>query len=517
MRPARFAPPAFRAFEFHRDPTRGRSWRLILALVALGGAPDLAAQQPGVSGLVTEGEGRPAVGVVVTAEDEEERPLRAVLTDELGHYRLLLPRAGTYRLRLERIGYEPTATETFQVGPGDMLQRDVHLETDPIRLEALEVRAEGGRCSMDPGEASSVGRLWSQARQAFRRVDATETEAAYRFGLRHFDRETEILTGRVLRQAWVTGSGSSLAFRSPPVEDLVEEGWVRLTNDRAVEYFGPDLHVLLSDTFVGTHCFALREDPERPDLVGLAFEPQVNDRPAIRGIFWMNRRSAELRSLRYHYTRHLHSPRIPDELLELFGGEAEFRVLPDGRWVVERWVLRMPGFSVFESPPEGEEPEDTLSTAELRRIRAVVDEAPTRWRRMIERRELVFLEQGGEVAWIETPAGDRLATSEGAVVEGVVWDSLRVPPAPLPDARVRVEGTDVEVASDSLGRFRIAVPTEGIVRLLLSHPRLDTLELAEPIATQVRLRDGVRHETDLALPSSATLQVLQCGRVPGEG
>jgi hypothetical protein len=54
-------------------------------------------------------------------------------------------------------------------------------------------------------------------------------------------------------------------------------------------------------------------------------------------VLWLDRASAELRSLEYHYRDVPHD--VPTERL---GGRVEFDRLPDGTWIVRRWWIRMP-------------------------------------------------------------------------------------------------------------------------------------------------------------------------------
>lgn len=68
-------------------------------------------------------------------------------------------------------------------------------------------------------------------------------------------------------------------------------------------FHAPDAAVLLSDTFLDTHCFRLQSAHRaHVGMVGLAFEPVRGTRtPDVHGVLWMDAESAELRLLEYGY------------------------------------------------------------------------------------------------------------------------------------------------------------------------------------------------------------------------
>src|SRR5262249_53043076 len=107
-------------------------------------------------------------------------------------------------------------------------------------------------------------------------------------------------------------------------------------------YYAPDAEVLLSDFFAAAHCFHLVEPPRSAgvsSLIGVAFQP-LRDRPVLHdidGTLWLDRTSAELRTLEFRYTG------LPDYVAPANpGGKVEFLRLSDGGWLVSRWSVRMP-------------------------------------------------------------------------------------------------------------------------------------------------------------------------------
>ncbi len=475
-----------------------------------------------VTGTVAEADGRPVLGALVAVEDEEDRRLRSVLTDDAGRFHLPLPGPGTYRLRVERLGYRAVVTDPFTVAEGEVVRRDLEVAGDPIRLAQVDVIVEAEvQCVIDPESGALLAELWEQARQAFRRVEVTDQEAAgYRFHLRRYERAVELPTARVVQEEWRSPSTSLRSFQSPPAEELLDRGWEQTDDDGTLVYFGPDLQVLLSDAFQRAHCLRLRSDPQRPDQVGIAFEPVGTESlPAIRGTLWLDRETVELEELTFHYTRHLYDQEIPDPLLELFGGEIEFRALPDGRWVVDQWVLRVPRFQSSGRPAQWRTPTDPELRERLEGIRRVVERAPRTWQEMVTGGRLLFWEEGGLLARVETAGGAVLPSRDEAALEGVVWDSLQGPGAdaaraPLEDAVVRLAGTDVRATTDADGRFRVGVPLEGRYEVTFEHPVMDSLGIPSPEPVPVTLRPGLVEEVELALPSRATLLARACEGSP---
>ncbi|HZD06267.1 MAG TPA: carboxypeptidase-like regulatory domain-containing protein, partial [Longimicrobiales bacterium] len=65
----------------------------------------------------------------------------SVITREDGSFRLVSPRAGTYRLRAERMGYTTAESEDLYLELGDTLTVELHLAVDAVPLEPLTVTA----------------------------------------------------------------------------------------------------------------------------------------------------------------------------------------------------------------------------------------------------------------------------------------------------------------------------------------------------------------------------------------
>src|SRR5215212_5890367 len=108
-------------------------------LLVLGLAQSVFGQT--VRGTVV-GEGdRPITGAIVILVDAASKEVGRALTNEQGEYRLTAPRAGSYRLRTLRIGFQSLLTEPIALVAGDDLTRRLAVSTLVFSLDT--VRALG--------------------------------------------------------------------------------------------------------------------------------------------------------------------------------------------------------------------------------------------------------------------------------------------------------------------------------------------------------------------------------------
>ncbi len=317
------------------------SWRVALAgLSAIGllWAVPLGAQT--VLGTAVDAtDGSPVTGAFVVLLDEEGVERDRGLTSTRGAFRLRASRPGTYRLSLERIGFEDLVTETFELAADETLSRRLVASARPIQLSEIRVSGGEARCGIPPDEARELSRVWNEARKALEATAWTNRQSYYRFD------------GLIVRQV-LDDDGEPRGppeyepirlygrhpFRSVQADDLAYGGWVQRQGVEGLKFFAPDAEVLLSDSFLSRHCFRLAGDDAARNLVGVEFEPRPDRHiPDISGVLWVDRASAELRSLEYRY-ENLELPVDTERL----GGRVEFDHLPDGGWIVRKWEIRTP-------------------------------------------------------------------------------------------------------------------------------------------------------------------------------
>src|SRR5215467_4622375 len=283
----------------------------------------------------------PASRVIVVASDASGRTAGRALTGDRGQFTVRLPDPGSYRVTLLRIGFRPTqlppvSVEATAGGPVRFV-----LANEPVRLSLVNVRdRETCRVSADTG--FMVARVWDEARKAMLTTQLVAEDAPLVAEWIEYDRAMDS-TARLVRQQRIRTSKNPTthAFKSLPAAELDSRGYV-VSDTSSTTYYAPDADVLLSDVFAAAHCFHLVEPPRSAgasNLIGVAFQPRRDRRDAhdIDGTLWIDRTSAELRTLEFRYTG------LPDYVAPVNpGGTVEFLRLADGGWLVSRWNVRMP-------------------------------------------------------------------------------------------------------------------------------------------------------------------------------
>ncbi len=118
-----------------------------LGLISTSGG-GVAAPTPGrapmssahsIRGIVVEDEsGVPILTAEVTLLDTSDAVVGRYVTDGDGRFIARLPTVGSYRLRARRIGYEPSVSDAFVMGPGQAAMAELRLQVDPLLLDEVE-------------------------------------------------------------------------------------------------------------------------------------------------------------------------------------------------------------------------------------------------------------------------------------------------------------------------------------------------------------------------------------------
>ena len=435
----------------------------LLLLLAPGAA---LAQQ--VELVVLEESSRAPVAGAIVRLLGESGPVAQGLTIESGRIVLRAPAPGTYRIRVDRIGWSGTLTPPFPLGPGQTLRREILMVAKRTELPALEVQGKS-RCARQGQGGPLAAALWDEVGKALLSNVITIRQGGLRLHVRGFLREVD-LQRRPLRE-WVHVAalmrGQPFATLTPAL--LADVGFVQEEAQDSVLYAAPDAALLLSDEFVATHCF--RAVSGDGGLVGLAFEPTAERRVSdVRGTLWVDRLSSELRFLEYDYTG------LPRALSRAgLGGKVDFRRLPSGGWIVSYWHIRTPR-TAMEVRRNGQLSPQSLSG---------------------------YLDIGGraDIAAVGLTMVDR------AVVIGQVYDSLLG--SGLAGAVVRVSGAPDSAVTDRDGRFTLSVPVSGDQRVVVSHPRERLLNRGGSRTHLLSLGDTTRAEFAVA-PLTSYVSTL-CG------
>jgi hypothetical protein len=442
------------------------------ALLALALTASAARAQI-VRGVVAEeGSNTLVEGAMVIFQELDGTVVHRVLTDAAGAFIARLDHPGVYQIRVDRIGYASLTTERFDVPVDGTFQR-VSVPIRPVELMGIDV-AGSRRCQLRADQGPATARVWEEARKALEAAAWTLSSGAYRYTLLHFERTLEPDRRTVLdeRRRFIRSTGQA-PYVSLPVEDLVAGGFIRENPNRTVSYFAPDAEAFLADAFLDTHCMRLQE--VKDGRVGLAFEPVGGRRmPDIRGTLWIDAATATLELLDFTY---VNLP--PDHNIGVPGGQVVFGRLPNGTWIVRDWSIHMP---ILQTNPQ--------------RTNTVV-----RGYRM----------EGGTVWRVIDRSGAYLLEATTASVSGTVMDSTEA--RPLEGALVRAEDGGEPSTTLGTGTFLLSGLAEGLQRIVVNHPSLDTLGLG-PVSAEVEARAGEITPVRIRVPGVGEVVTGACAAGP---
>jgi hypothetical protein len=263
------------------------------------------------------------------------------LTNERGEYRVTALRAGAYRVRTMRIGYEPAIFAAVQLSAGAELERQLELSSLPLTLDTVRVLARA-RCLPYEG-SSTIASAWEQARTALTAADLTSRERVLHSTVLRVRRTLHPRSLHVEQESSMESSGFvTKPWGTLPPDSLRRFGYVYRLADGSAIYYAPDIDALLSENFVQDHCFRFASGADSA-LLGVAFEPTRDRRdiPEIAGTVWMDRKSAELRRMDFRYLNLKARDRVAHGAAEP-GGAMDFVRMMNGGWAISNWEIRLP-------------------------------------------------------------------------------------------------------------------------------------------------------------------------------
>jgi hypothetical protein len=322
-------------------------WVLLGPLLAIAGSAGplldagiLEAQAVRVA-VVSELEGLPVRGAVLTVLDGD-RTVGEGLTTIMGTRRFDLPGAGTYRVRVRRVGFAPFVSAAVTVGADETREVRLVVPSRRVELPPVVVESPGKACAQGDTRTVAAAALWEQVSAALAaseisRADSLVETRAHRFR-RRLDREGNVIEA----VANTLGDGGARPFVAVDPGRLARRGYIVVDDTGSFVFYAPDARVMLSPEFEAGHCFtAVAGAGDRTGLVGLAFQPVRGRRlPDVRGTLWLDPASAELTLLEFEYV----NARWPQPARRA-GGHVAFARLPSGAWMVRDWVIRMPRFN----------------------------------------------------------------------------------------------------------------------------------------------------------------------------
>ncbi|WP_425153589.1 carboxypeptidase-like regulatory domain-containing protein [Candidatus Palauibacter sp.] len=239
-------------------------------------APPVAAQEPGarLTGiLVSEADGAPVDGAVVSLADLNDVVVWETLSNEGGAFSLPLPPPGTYRVRVSRIGYAswtsgPVRIDSAQTSGPLRLEIPVR----PIPLPELMV-TEQNNCPTTPEERRRAFELYESVLPILASMSTAETGDSL---LVRMERPVRIWKRGRFRytQDTVTIMVSEALSNASPGH-LEAYGYADIVGDSMTTFYAPDGVALASPGFLATHCLSTAEAGTGAEVTaGLAFEPR---------------------------------------------------------------------------------------------------------------------------------------------------------------------------------------------------------------------------------------------------
>ncbi|MDE2761346.1 MAG: carboxypeptidase regulatory-like domain-containing protein [Gemmatimonadota bacterium] len=445
-----------------------------LFLIAAAVVPIRGTAQP-VSGIVLEeGSGKAVPGAMVLLYDSADTRVDRTLTNAAGRFIVQAGAPGSYRITVQRIGYVDWSTGHFRPEAGGMFLT-IAVPFEAISLEGLDVSG-ARRCETNLEEGAATARVWEEARKALAAEVYTRERGLYRYTLLRYRRQLDRNARKILDEKVEAWEHLREPYVSHPIERLLTWGFVEPSHEDNM-YYAPDAGTFLSEAFLETHCFGLREG--EGGRIGLTFEPLPDRKVAeIKGVLWLNAATSELEQLEFLYQNILQHREVGKP-----GGEVSFTRLPNGAWIVREWAVRGPKL-------------EQVIRGRLRRVG--------------------YTEEGG-ITWAITDAdGKTILHAESATIQGVVTDSVRTGP-PAGPVVVEVRETDFRAVTEEDGSFLLTGVEEGVHLLTVQHPLLSEWGLASPAMLAAEAGSGQVTYVRLRVPTVTEVLDATCGGAPRPG
>lgn len=422
------------------------------ALGALLAGP-LDAQQ--VRGTVVDSTSRlPIAGAVVSTSDSIGRIGRRSITNERGAYVVTAP-VEAVRLRIVRLGFRPVDVD-LPPHRGDQTTIAVVMSRIPFQLQPVRITAAAS-CARRSDRALALA-LLEQARAGLLATIVARSERPAQMKRLLIERRMVGTSNKVTRHHVRLDSvkstvASFAAARSAAM--FVRHGFAVDSGDSPT-YFAPDAEVLMDDGFAAGYCFHIMDrNRRRPNQIGLGFKAadRREGRVDVDGAVWIDTVARSLVDIEFRYVG------LGKRLDEYEpGGRVQFRELPNGVVLIDRWFLRVVG----EEPDTangGRRPLDPVGRARFIGV-------PTA--------ELVAAEVGGELARATWENGSAWAASLGTL--SLTVETTRG--APMAGITVNLDDTDYRATTDSAGHLEILDLAPGPYSAFVVDAALEPLGIA---------------------------------------
>ena len=389
-----------------------------------------------------------------------------------------------------------------------MRVQNIILRSLPVAIAGVTTR-ERSDCELAGRDADTFLELWEQARGALTATRLSEQTGSLDVQLVRIDGRVDAMKYHEPETAGMPAPEidslharewmSDGAFPAAAAETLLAKGYVRRRAGGGTVYDVPTAKTLLSDDFLPHHCFSVVGPPRGyPEWIGIGFVPRAPRASLVdlAGILWLDRSSAELRRLEFEYTNmapedhELCEGDPPQDPLRRrcehfaekganrfgIGGDADFRRLGSGEWLIVRWAIRtLSGeFNSRPSPRKtrlGHPNEQCFSKPVPMFVAKPGDCVNVFW--PVPRLSVVstaigrLMRAGGEIYRDDSSlaligaVASKQAGKHPAHLDGVITDPGG---RPLLNAIVQIENPGRVGITDSLGVFRIrTLPPEPVI------------------------------------------------------
>jgi hypothetical protein len=319
-------------------------FRLVAVLVALSAAvtPSALLAQRVAGTVKLAGDAPGGGGILVVAKDSTGAEVVRVVTSDEGRYALPLPRSATWRIELQRVGFNPTVVVERVISGGEALTIDPVASTSVVALP-LRGSVPPSSCGGSPDAQRYVSALMGEMYKA---LSAAQLAAA-RQGVSARWAVTDHRLGPngrdTSRYTIVRRAGNPMAAFGTPVQaDLQRSGYVvKAGQDRL--FRGLDVAALLSPWFAESYCFTAREGNSQTFVLAFAPKDRRRDFIDVAGEINIDRATLELRSINYLYLG-----LSADEDQRLGGGRMTFARATGGTWLAADWYIRFPSVGYQE-------------------------------------------------------------------------------------------------------------------------------------------------------------------------
>lgn len=441
-----------------------------------------------LAGRVSRGSA-PVSGALIMLVDANGRTVAQAASREGGAYAVTAPAAGSYRAQVLQIGWRPTVVGPFALRTGATTPANIDVTGARIPLDAIVI-SDRSDCRVHPDSAAAAFILWDEARKALMSATMTQTEPLS-ISLSRTEQNLDRDGGRVLWDSTKIESGRSLnPFTTLAPEVLAQRGYMSGALGTDKVYWAPDATVLLSESFLSSHCIrpqlASTRSADSARLIGVGFTPVAkrNGIVDVEGVVWLDRTTAELRAIDYHYVNTTKVIERADPR-----GRVEFLRIPGGRWIVDRWSIRVPSTAV------GIRRGDAPTIPGVVRVDTPVEEL-TAIRRTSGR--VTEIRREGSVLW------------EAGRVTLLVRVVDSISGRPVSGVLVRSAESSSALASDSTGSVRIDRVAPGPMTLRLESSELEAVGRS-PILTPVDVPPTNDVTVSVTVPSARAVVVARCG------